>query len=326
MNTNNHHGGFLETTPRRKILLPVDGSDQALQVVQYISTMVDPEKTLVVLFYVGSGFPEVFWNLDTNPLYQSKKKDIMEWLADRQVAIGDFKDKALEVLDHAGFKTSEISVKTQTTKTVVLKDIIQESYQDYSAIAVGRSGLSRLKDLLIGSMAYKLIARIKHIPTIVVGGQPASGKILIALDESIEAMRGVSSLAGLAPDCAVTEFTLCHCICTSEMQQYYDKPSITSDEETEWRKYQQDKFKPYMDEAAQRLTENQIPADRITRKFLFTKKNPLQKVMEAAITDNYGTIVVGRREYAGFVDEHFRGRFSEKLISSISNIAVWVSS
>ena len=205
----------MENTTRRKILLPVDGSDQALQVVRYVSSMVDPGKTIVVLFYVGSGFPEVYWNLDSNPLYKTKKNDVMEWLADRQVAIGEFKEKALKILDRAGFKTSEISVKTQTTKTVVLKDIIQESYQDYSAIAVGRSGLSRLKDLLIGSMAYKLIARVKHIPTIVIGGKPVSRRILVALDESIEAMRGVSALAALAPDCAAMEITLCHCICTA---------------------------------------------------------------------------------------------------------------
>ena len=248
----------------------------------------------------------------------------MEWLADRQLAIGEFKEKALKILDCAGFKISEISVKTQTTKTVILKDIIQESYQDYSAIAVGRSGLSRLKDLLIGSMAYKLISRVKHIPTIVVGGQPVSKKILIALDESIEAMRGVSSLSALVPNCDAMEICICHCICTAGMQQFYDK--FTSKEESEWRQYQQDKFKPFMDEAAHRLKEAGFSASRIIRKFLYTKKNPLQKMIEAATVGSYSTIVVGRREYAGFVDEHFRGRFSEKLISSISNIAVWVSS
>jgi nucleotide-binding universal stress UspA family protein len=316
----------VDTTTRRKILLPVDGSDQALQVVRYVSSMVDHEKTIVVLFYVGSGFPEVYWNLDSNPLYKTKKNDVMEWLADRQLVIGEFKEKALNILNRAGFKTSEIMVKTQTTKTAVLKDIIQESYQDYSAIAVGRSGLSRLKDLLVGSMAYKLVARIKHIPTIVVGGKPASKKILIALDESIEAMRGVSALAALAPDCAEMEISLCHCICTAGMQEFFDKASISAEQESEWRKYQQDKFKPFMDEATRRLEEAGICASKINCKFLFTRRKPLQKVLEAAITEQYGTIVVGRREYAGFVDEHFRGRFGEKLISSISNIAVWVSS
>lgn len=316
----------METTARKKILLPVDGSDQALEVVRYISAMVDPRKTMVVLFYVGSGFPEVFWNLDNNPFYRTKKIEVMEWLADRQLVIGEFKEKALKILDRAGFKISEISVKTQTTKTVILKDIIQESYQDYSAIAVGRTGLSRLKDLLIGSMAYKLIAKIKHIPTIVIGGQPTSGKIMIALDESIEAMRGVSAIAALAADVHDMEITICHCLCTDAIAHSYDRSSAVPEEQAEWCRYHQDKFTPYMDEATRRLTQDGLNPARISRRFLFTKSNPLQKMIEVAATDQVGTIVVGRRGYAGFVDEHFRGRFSEKLISSIHDIAVWVSS
>jgi nucleotide-binding universal stress UspA family protein len=316
----------VETNARRKILVPVDGSDQALEVVRYISSMVDPRKTMVALFYVGSGFPEVFWNLDSNPMYQTQKNDVMEWLADRQLAIGEFKEKALKILDRAGFKFDEISVKTQTTKTVVLKDIIQESYQNYSAIAVGRTGLSRLKDLLIGSMAYKLIAKIKHIPTIVIGGQPTSKKVLIALDESIEAMRGVSAVAAMAADVQDMEIAICHCLCTDAISQSYERSSVSPEQEAEWRRYHQDKFSPYLDEAESRLIEAGLNPAKISRQFLFTKSNPLQKVIEVAVTDKVGTIIVGRREYAGFVDEHFRGRFSEKLISSLTNIAVWVSS
>ena len=315
----------METTARRKILLPVDGSDQALEVVRYISAMVNPQKTMVVLFYVGSGFPEVFWNLDSNPLYRTKKNDVMEWLADRQLAIGEFKEKALRIMDRAGFKTSEISIKTQTTKTVVLKDIIQESYQDYSAIAVGRSGLSRLKDLLIGSMAYKLIAKIKHIPTIVIGGQPTSRKIMIALDESIEAMRGVSAIAALAANSRDSVITICHCLCAADVSQFYGRSTVTKEEEAEGRRYLQDKFSPYMDEATRRLKEAGVDPSNISRQFLFTRRSPLQKVIEVATAEQVGTMVVGRRDYAGFMDEHFRGRFSERLISSINNIAVWVS-
>ena len=48
-------------------------------------------------------------------------------------------------------------------------------------------------------------------------------------------------------------------------------------------------------------------------------------MIEVAIAEEVGTMVVGRRDYAGFMDEHFRGRFSERIISSINNIAVWVS-
>ena len=170
----------MNTAIRRKILLTVDGSDQALEAVRYISTLIQPDRTDIVLFYVGFGFPEVFWDMNNNPLYRSKKNGVMGWLADHQVDIGEFKEKAFKILADAGIPEEAVSVKTQASKTGVLKDIIQESYKDYSAVIMGRTGANRLKDFFLDSMAYKLAAKVKHIPTVIVAGKPTSRKILIA--------------------------------------------------------------------------------------------------------------------------------------------------
>jgi hypothetical protein len=47
-------------------------------------------------------------------------------------------------------------------------------------------------------------------------------------------------------------------------------------------------------------------------------------MVETAFTGNFGTIVVGRREVISFTQEYFRGRFSEKIIKTLDNMAVWV--
>ena len=286
----------MDTTIRRKILLAVDGSDQVLEAVRYISTVVTPDQTDIVLFSVGIGFPEVFWDMDNNPLYRSKKTKVMGWLADHQLVIGEFKEKAFTILAAAGFPEDAINVKTQTKKTGILKDIIQESYQNYSAIVVGRTGVSRLKDLILGSMAHKLAEKIKHIPTVIVAGKPKSRKILIALDESIEAMRGVSCIGALAgaSDLAIS---LCHCLKPPAMSRFTSEGPNKTEGEQDWREYHVNRFKRYM-----------------------------QEIIETSVTGKFGTIVVGRREAVSFAQEHLRGRFSEKIIKSLNNIAVWVVS
>ena len=308
---------------KRKILMAVDGSDQALEAVRYTSTMVRPEMTEVVLFYVGSGFPEVFWDLNRNPLYRTKKPKVMGWLADQQLVIGEFNEKALKILADAGFAREDITIKTQTKKTGILKDIIQESYQDYSAIVMGRTGLSRLKDLLLGSMANKLALKIKHIPVVVVGGRPVPGKILIALDESIEAMRGVSCIGALAGGCDC-RITLCHCLHPPTWSPIAGDRQAMARKDPDWVKYNENRFKPYMEEATRRLMEAGTDAGRIFRDSLFVKGNTIQKIAETAVVGKFGTLVVGRRETASFAEEHFRGRFGKKLIRSLENIAVWV--
>jgi nucleotide-binding universal stress UspA family protein len=310
---------------RRKILIAVDGSDQALEAVRYISMIVPPDLTDIVLFSVGTGFPEVYWDMNSNPLYRSKKVKVEKWLADNQLVLGEFKEKAFKILSDAGFPEEAVTVKTQTKKTDILKDIVQESYQDYQALVVGRSGISRLKDLVVGSMAFKLIENIRHIPVIVVGGKPASRKILVALDESIEAMRATACIGDLS-HIQRLEVSLFHIFNTQNLSSISDNGTTGSLDEEAVLKYNQNCFRPYMDEARKRLVKAGMNKKNISVDFLFHQGNPIQRIIDTAVEGNYGTIVVGRREAVGFMGAMLHGRVSNKLISSTHDVAVWVAS
>ncbi|MBI9083629.1 MAG: universal stress protein [Desulfobacterales bacterium] len=309
---------------RRKILLAVDGSDQALEAVRYISAIVPPDRTEIVLFSVGTGFPEVYWDMNLNPLYRTKKDSIKGWLADNQLVMGEFKEKAFKILSNAGFSETAVTVKTHCQRTNVLKDIVQESYQNYQAVVMGRSGISRLKDLVMGSMAFKLIEKIKHIPTIVVGGKPVSKKILIALDESIEAMRATTCIGDLARARGL-EVSICHVLSPPAMSPISGSRSKKPGEDYAWREYNENRFRPYMDEAIGRLAKAGMNPESISADFLFCRGNAIQKIVTTALEGNYGTVVVGRREAISFMEGMIRGRFSDKLISSTYNVAVWVA-
>ncbi len=47
----------------RKILLAVDGSDQSLDAIRYVSGMVPPENTQIVLFHVITRIEQSFWEM-----------------------------------------------------------------------------------------------------------------------------------------------------------------------------------------------------------------------------------------------------------------------
>jgi nucleotide-binding universal stress UspA family protein len=310
---------------RRKILIAVDGSDQALEAVRYISMIVPPDLTDIVLLSVGTGFPEVYWDMNRNPLYRSKKVKVEKWLADNQLVLGEFKEKAFKILSDAGFSEEAVTVKTQTKKTDILKDIVQESYQDYQALVVGRSGISRLKDLVVGSMAFKLIEKIRHIPTIVVGGKPASNKILIAVDESIEAMRATTCIGDLAR-ARELKVSLFHVFNTQNLSPISNNGTTRTLDEEAVLKYNKNNFRPYMDEAIKRLMKAGMNKQNISADFLFHQGNPIQRIIDTAVEGSYGTIVVGRREVVSFMGVLLHRRVSNKLISSTHDIAVWVAS
>ena len=305
-----------------KILLATDGSRQALEAVRYVAALFPPAHTRVVLFHVGSGYPEVFWDMDGNPLYRSKKTGVMGWLADQQLVLGEFKEIAEKIFADAGYPRGAVQIRTQPRKTGILADIVSESYQDYSAMVLGQTGISRIKDLVVGSLASRLVGKIKHIPLVIVSGRPSPGGILIALDESIEAMRVVSSIADLV-GATDPEIILCHALRLPGMFRFSSGHLQPTERELDWLEYRKNKFRPHMDEAVRRLQQCGVSKGKITRDFVAAKGNPIPKIFETARRRGCSTLAVGRREAVSFAEAHFHTRISDKILRRVVDMAGW---
>ena len=76
--------------------------------------------------------------------------------------------KAKETLVEAGFEEKNIHTKTELKKSGVARDIINEAKTGYSAIVMGRRGLSGIKDFLLGGVSNKVFNASKDISILVV--------------------------------------------------------------------------------------------------------------------------------------------------------------
>jgi len=61
---------------RRKILLAVDGSDQAFEAVRYVSRLFPPNRMEVVLFNVMTKVPESFWDVEKEPAFRNFREPL----------------------------------------------------------------------------------------------------------------------------------------------------------------------------------------------------------------------------------------------------------
>ena len=50
-------------TPRKRILLTVDGSEASLESVRYVARIFPADRTEVVLFHVPASIPGIFWHI-----------------------------------------------------------------------------------------------------------------------------------------------------------------------------------------------------------------------------------------------------------------------
>ncbi|MCD6273279.1 MAG: universal stress protein [Deltaproteobacteria bacterium] len=290
-----------------KILIAVDGSDQSLQAVRYASLVMPCKHTEIVLFYIGDKFSQLFFDMDRNPLYQSKVPELKRWMADQQMQMANFFKVCSNILIKAGFPKDSVVVKTQTKKLSVSRDISKESYNDYTAVLMGRTGISKLKDMFVKSLATKLVGAISHIPIIVVGGIPSSKKVLMAFDGSHSALKGLINV-GLALSHSECEIMMCHLVKAGKNIEL-QKEQIELD------------FK----KAVEKIIDAGMTESAVQNKILTVYKSLAAGIVGEAVAGDYGTIVIGRRSLVTFIEEAVIGRVSNKVLDTASEMAVWIT-
>ncbi|MFO7963500.1 MAG: universal stress protein [Desulfobacterales bacterium] len=290
---------------KQKILIAVDGSDQALNAVRYVAAIMDPISTIAVLFNIENESPSWIRDVQDNPLYRVETSGAKQWSLNRKKIIRQFFDDAKLILSDAGFPQDNIRPVIHIKNVGIASDILEESKNGYSAVVMGRSGISKLKDLLFGSFAQNLIGKIKDIPLVIVGGKKFSRNIMIAYDPAVWTPNNVNCVGSLLKSCEC-KLKICHAV----RSKVIDQARITRS----------------MEEARNLLLRFGKPIACVESEVISIKKGPAFDIIEAAIKENYDTIVVGRRGFLSYYQEQFGGRFSKKIMRRSNQMAVWILS
>ena len=64
---------------KKKILVPVDGSDRALNTVRYVARFHPFRNMDIVLFHVFNSVPEGYWDLEKDPRSTSTVRQVKSW-------------------------------------------------------------------------------------------------------------------------------------------------------------------------------------------------------------------------------------------------------
>lgn len=181
------------------ILIGVDASDCSLEAIRYVGKMMPSRWTRIKLFHVMSPMPESFYDLGPLPSLEGRGIDLHAWGAQQRKNMEAFMEHARQLLVSLSYPAESISAKIRQREVGVARDIAREATQGYDALVIGRKGTSPLKDLILGSIANKLVSHLAHPPVWVVGGHPQPDKILVAMDSSEGARKAfeyVTSLFG----------------------------------------------------------------------------------------------------------------------------------
>ncbi|WP_419656895.1 UspA domain protein [Desulfosarcina variabilis str. Montpellier] len=312
-----------KNAPPNKILIAVDGSEQSLNAIRYAAGMFSPKNTHIVLFHIQAKISELFADLGAYPHYKRRMTGLKRWATDQKTEVLSTMDSAAVYFKQKGFPESAITIKTPTRSLGVTDDIVKESYNDYQAVVVGRTGVSRFKDWVFKSTAMKLVPKIKHIPIVVVGGHPESKNLLMAFDGTHGAMKGVlyaGSLIGKSD-----HHMMLYSIIRGEKKfwpgdaafLHFDNAKADIDTGTH-------EIGPHLTDACKRLLDEGIAPEQVSIKIHVADGERGYRIVNEAKHNRCGTVVMGRRELITFIDEYFIGRVSDKVLKLADELALWI--
>jgi nucleotide-binding universal stress UspA family protein len=306
----------------KRILVAIDGSDQSLNAVRYLSKLPFSSKPKVVLFHVIRRIDQAFWDIGVSPMSRGQMTEISGWDLERKKKAQEFMNLAFEILVEVGFPRESVRVNIHNSKVGVARDIIKESINGYDAVVVGRRGLNKLKDLVLGSIAVKLVEKLSHVPVWVIGGNPEPGRILVALDASEGSMKAVDHLGAMAGG-SKTHVELFHAIRALKTSQFAYAKTLDADYEKELVKEINEEMEITFTTAKEHLVNAGLDAQELSTKFNAGVSSRASAIIGEARLGAYGTIVMGRRGLSK-VEDFLMGRVTNKVLHMVKNRAVWI--
>ena len=315
---------------RDRILVANDGSEQSLQTVRYVSSVLDLNRFELVLFHVVTKFPESFIDLEKRiPAYRYRIVSVEPWEKQQEKAVREFMEKAEAILMDAGCPNEAITLKIDDRKIGIAQDIAAESRNGYKALVVGRRGLSDFKDFMLGSVAEHILGLVP-IPMWIVAGGSRPIKALACLDGSEGSMLALTHLADVLDTSKNFEITLFHAVPGFHGFRNFVREVFSSEQDKtaiEQIDRELDKaaelLEPSFDKARATLISRGVDPARIHQKIARGAGSPAHAIVEEAEKGEYDTILVGRRGLSK-VEEFIMGRVSNRVIHMAKDKTVWV--
>jgi len=305
---------------QKKLLILVDGSERAMQTVQYVGQTQPFKAFKLVLFYVFSGVPQCYYDMEKNDINRQAMSQLMGWEAQQKKIIEEFMQKARTSLLRAGFAEDALSIVIHQREAGIARDILKEVEREkYAAVVMRRRGVGALEGLIVGSVAAKLFSQLKSCPIIIAGESPTNQKLMLAIDGSPSSMKAVDFVAehvggrnysiglvhvlrgygGLAPE-----------------EPDFMMPG-------EYIELEHNAMMHIFSDTRERLVKAGFDDEKIEERIVTGAYSRALAIVREAEAGGYGTIVAGRRGLSR-VRGFFMGSVSSKIIHIGRKMTVWL--
>lgn len=306
----------------RKILVAVDGSSYSNNTLRYLANLFAPVAEMKL---------HLFSVVACSSLPPGR-----EWLGEMELMnmVGPATQKKLHAaraymqtavarLEKLGVGGERISTEVRLARGTIADDILHEGRQGlYDAIVIGRRGLSKLGELLMGSVSSALFEKAHNVPMWIIDGTVDSRKFLVPIDGSFCSLMAVDHLSHVLGGSNHCQITLFHSTAMLSTVRSVDPQELYDRWGREWCEDHLGRPDSLFHAPKQILMEAGIPEENIG--WLHTAKGieAARQILRQAMIDDYGTIVIGRRG-EDVKKGLFRG-VSDRVVLMGEEVAIWI--
>ena len=226
-------------------------------------------------------------------------------------------------LKRNGIAPEQVSTEVKISMTNPAVEVLKTAREGiFDALVLGRRGVSKLEELILGSVSSTMFETCHDVPIWIVDGQVNSRKFLIPVDGSRFTLNAVDHLCFILQNNPYAEITLFHSAAMFAQTQDLGPGYCNRFLPREWCSDHSGDPDLYFLAPRQMLIHSGFPPERIHR--LETRKGlyPSRQIVRQALIDDFGTIVMGRRD-KDIVKGVF-GSVTEKVVAMSVDTAVWI--
>ncbi len=304
----------------KKILIAIDGSVYSDQALSYTASIFRNQNNvsfhLLTCISSISSYPE---SIDSNntlfPESPTQKKNI--GVAHLRIK------KATQKLFERGISENRLTssvIYANANIGTVIQNEAEKLLVD--AVIIGRRGIGRIGEMLMGSVSATLFQKCHSIPLWIIDGEVKSDKFLVPMDRTIHSLLAIDHLAHIFSDRADITFYLFHCHLFFGKRIHKLPKTIHKKWRETWdnTKTDNDGFLSYG--PVQLLIQAGIKKEKIVILPATTNLEESYSIIRQATKLNCGTIVMGRRGVG--MGKGLFGGVSDRTFDKTENMALWV--
>jgi nucleotide-binding universal stress UspA family protein len=307
----------------KMIVVPIDGSENALMSLDYINRIFGPGHNLrLSLVYLLPKLPSILVEESGN------SRETMDQLREIDKRSSQMAERILTAakdrLMQVGFTAKAVEAVFRQIEVGVARDICSwaETSRKANAIIISSRGRSRLEAFFTGEIANKVLEYVKVCPVWMVKGRVKGKNVLLAVDHSENAMRAAGHAGFMlsGTDVKVTVFhskrDLRRFVPAEVLQEF---PGV----QKFWQRKAGDAVAPYMKNACEMLIKAGLAEDQISVKLVDGSRSAARDILREAEENTIGTIIIGRKGCSD-VRDYSMGSITKKVLDGASDMAVCV--